>query len=81
MGGREIKWRFLNLGLLTMAYNCQDGNDYANDGLRMNGVCKEEETGFPAWKKKLKPHFFCDSPQSGSGVEFKGQLPSFGPPT
>ena len=56
MGRREIQWRFLNLGLLTMAYNCQDGKDYANDGLRTIGVCKEER-GIPACKKKAQTAF------------------------
>ena len=35
------------MGLLARAYHVQDGKDYANDGLRMNGVCKEVEREVP----------------------------------
>ena len=43
--------------------------------------CAKKKEGFLPAKKKPKLHFFCDPSQSGPGVEFKGQLPSFGPPT
>ena len=50
----------------------------------MNGVCKEVEREVPdlglgRGRKKPKPRrLFLYPPQSGSGAEHKGQLPSLG---
>ena len=73
------------MGLLARAYHVQDGKDYANDGLRMNGVCKEVEREVPdcgGWGVGSPNHVVSSSihPNQGHGQNTRDSFRHWGPP-